>query len=94
MTETQLISKIAAALRSQGAWVTKIHGGNMQQAGLPDLIVVHTTGTWFVEVKLPGGMPTRLQRHILERIKTAGGNVAVVRSVEDAEVLIGERNRR
>ncbi len=82
--ESSLTQRIAAALRQRGAWVTKLHGGNMQQAGLPDLLVVVAGVVWFLEVKLPGGVVSRIQRHTIERLKASGGNVAVVRSVDEA----------
>ena len=93
MTETQLTRHITDALRARGCWVRKLYGGSMQGAGLPDLIVVHASGTWFMEVKLPGGQPTRLQQHVMERIKSAGGKACVVRSVEDAVERIDARRQ-
>lgn len=91
MTETHLVRQIAGALKARGAWVVKLHGGPMQQAGLPDLLVVHPSGTWLMEVKLPGGNPTRLQRHVMDKIAAAGGRVVVVRSVEEALKNLEER---
>lgn len=89
LTEKKVTAKIIAYLKTvPGLWWFKVHGGPMQQAGIPDLCVVHAGRAIFLEVKHPGGKPTPLQIAMMERIEAAGGVAAVVQSTEDVvEVL-------
>lgn len=86
--ETVIVRKIRAALlqRWPGAWITKIHGGPMQQAGIPDLLCCIEGRFVALEVKVPGEYhPTsRLQLHHLGRIDAAGGVAYVVKSPGEA----------
>ena len=70
----------------------KIHGSPYQLAGVPDLLVLCGGLAYFLEVKLPGERPTKIQRHRMAEIELVGGAVcAVVRSVDEAaEVVFGE----
>ena len=89
MSETTLTRAIAAALRKEGAWVVKTHGGPLS-AGVPDLLVCYKGRFVAVEVKMPGGRLTRLQASTLGRISVAGGWAIVATSVEDAMSTLGE----
>lgn len=66
-------------------WWTKLHGGPMQRAGLPDLLIVYEGRTIFCEVKRPGESPTPLQMDTLGKIDRAGAATCVVTSVEGVE---------
>lgn len=90
MNEKAIVEKIVKALRAKGCWVTKLHGGPMQQAGLPDLLVVWQGRAIFLEVKKPGGEATKLQLHTIEKLREVGAVAAVVFSVDEAmKVLDG-----
>lgn len=86
--ETRLVREIRKALLKQwpGSWIVKIHGGPMQQAGIPDLLCCVEGRFVALEVKLPtGNHPvSRLQAAQLERIDRAGGIAYVVRSPAEA----------
>lgn len=86
--EGKLAQKILVALRLKGGWWTKIHGGEYQEVGLPDIVGCYKGRFVGVEVKMPGGKPTARQRFILEQITMAGGIAAVVTSVEEALDLL------
>jgi len=59
------------------------------KAGVPDLCVIHDGQAYFLEVKKPKtlnsgkGQLSKAQKVMIERIKEAGGEVAVVHSVAD-----------
>ena len=58
-------------------------------AGLPDLLVIKQGQAAWMEVKVPGKDPTRLQQHrIREIIEDAGCPATVVRSVGDAKEFL------
>lgn len=88
MTEKSLTNSIKAALKREGWWVLKIHGGGMQIPGLPDLLCCKDGIAVWLEVKVPGGKPTKLQVARMEEIRKQGGcTVAVVTSVAEALLI-------
>ena len=87
-SEKAIQADIVKHLRASGAWVFKVHGGPMQQAGVPDLVGCLPNGQMFgLEVKCPGRKLTPIQAHIIEQIKAAGGVAGRVECVEDVEAL-------
>ena len=61
-----------------------IHGGPMQEGGVPDLVICwrgHFAG-W--ELKVPGKKPTDIQEYHLDQIGMAGGSAFVITSLADA----------
>lgn len=82
--ESTIVAKIVSTLRGKGCFVTKLHGGPNQQAGLPDLLVVRDGRAFFLEVKRPGQSPTKLQEHTLAKLRDVGAVAVCVRSVEEA----------
>lgn len=74
-----------AALRElRGIWLVKTHGGQMQSAGLPDILGCYQGRFFGLEVKRPGAKTTLLQELVLQRIAKAGGVAHVVHSAEEA----------
>lgn len=82
--EANTVAAIRRALLDRGAFVVKLHGGAMQRAGLPDLVVIYRGRTYWFEVKQPGGRPTPLQAATIDAIRAAGGAAYVVTSVAEA----------
>lgn len=72
---------IVDALRGIGAQVFRLHTA---RPGVPDLVVVWRGRTVFMEVKAPGGRLSPAQCETCAAIEAAGGQVAVVRSVDEA----------
>lgn len=99
--EKKITEAIVRSLRKRKAageaiWWLKLHGGPMQRAGVPDLLVVVDGRAVFLEVKQPGKKATRLQLHTLTDLRLAGATAEVVYSTEGAnEVfeLTGESRR-
>jgi hypothetical protein len=71
--------------RGEPIWWLKIHGGPMQRAGVPDLMVIYHGRVLFFELKTPGNPPTPLQSETIHRILHAGGFATVVTSVEEVK---------
>ena len=82
-------------LRQQGERIKakKLHGSQYQTAGDPDILIVCDGLAIFLEVKKPGGKPTRLQLQRIEEWKAAGAVAGVVRSLDDAKQLIAASGR-
>jgi len=97
--ETGLVKAIVRAVKKQypTAWIVKIHGGPMQMAGIPDLLIcVHglLVGAEAKHQK-PGeseeharGRATPVQRNMIHLINRAGGMAGVVLTPEETLELI------
>lgn len=87
--ESGLVKKIAQALRSRGAWATKIHGGIYQQ-GIPDILGCYRGYFLAFEVKLPkrATRVSDLQRGTINKIKAAKGVAMVITSKEEALAVL------
>jgi len=88
MTEAQLTHRVIEYLRKlkrdgEPVWWLKIHGGPLQHAGVPDLLIVYHGVVLFVELKAPGKKPTRLQLETMRRISVAGGWTKVIDTEEN-----------
>ena len=79
-------------LKSEGAWVMKVHGSPYQRPGVPDLLVCYRGRFLGLEVKQPGKHLSKLQAHEIDAIHEAGGMAERVESVEDVETIIGGIN--
>lgn len=92
--ERTIVAGIVRMAERNGWYVTKLHGGPMQKAGLPDLLMLKDGRAVFLEVKQPGlgkkSDPTLLQQRRMDEIRARGGcDCFVVRSVDDAEYVLG-----
>lgn len=91
MKETAITEKIKKYLRGQGFWVTKLHGSNIQQAGLPDLLAIKNGHAHFFEVKNENGVASPLQLHTLNQLQQHGATAVVVRSVEEVAAVLAHQ---
>jgi len=69
----------------------KAHGGRYQKSGLPDVMFTceAVNGRLIgVELKAPGGKPTRLQAKRIREIIDAGGIATYVDSIEDFDAFL------
>lgn len=92
MLETPLRRKITKALQEKypGVWY-KIHGGPMQEKGIPDILGCYKGRFVGFEVKRPGKdfrEPTLYQKLQLKNIKKAGGISGVITCFADAVRLL------
>jgi hypothetical protein len=91
--ETVLVARIRRALveryGADGKWV-KIHGSEMQEQGLPDILGCLRGRAVALEVKMPGEGPTPLQAFRLAEYARAGAVASVVYSADQAIALLDE----
>ena len=88
MLEKRIEGKLKAALQARGALVYKFVSPG--QAGVPDRLIVLPGGRCvFVELKQLKGRMNELQKWQIERLRTQGAEVYVVKGPEDAEALPG-----
>lgn len=89
-SEKAIVNTIIRWLNQQpNCYVIKTHG-SMYSAGQPDLLGCYQGRTLALEVKRPGGKPTKLQMTMLKKWEAAGAIADVVHSVEEVkEILIG-----
>ena len=90
MREKSIVTAIQRWLKASGWLAVKLHGGPLQCAGLPDLLVLVDGQAVWLEVKRPGQKPTRLQSHMTAKLRAAGCQVATVTSLTEAQRFIEE----
>lgn len=97
--ETGLVGQIVRAVKKRypNAWVFKVHGGPMQMAGVPDLLMIVEGIAIGAEVKFkrPGESEAHARSRAtpgqlvqIQKIKAAGGTASVVISVDETLELI------
>lgn len=97
--ESGLVKVIVTAIKKQypDAWVMKVHGGPMQVAGIPDLLIIVDGLLIGAEVKHQKpreseeharGRTTAIQRAQIEKIRKAGGTADTVLSAQETLALI------
>jgi len=87
-----LTKEIVIALKKNGCFAVKIHGGPYQVAGLPDIVGCYQGRFFGLEVKLPGKEHklTAKQNLTLRRIKEAGGiSGMVIDPIQAVDTVIG-----
>lgn len=99
--ESGLVVQIVKAVKTAYpfAWVMKVHGGPMQVAGIPDLLIVVNGRLIGAEVKHrkngesvehARGRATAIQRNQIKKLREAGAVADVVLSPEETLDLIGQ----
>lgn len=84
--ESTIVNSILRWLNKQpGVKAEKTHGGRYGKAGKPDITGCVRGQRFELEVKRPGGKPTKLQLKTLKEWEEAGSIAAVVYSLEDAK---------
>ena len=68
-------------------YARKIHGGRYA-SGFPDIICVREGIAIWIEVKRPGGKPTKLQLVELENWRSAGALAIVAYSLDDVKKIM------
>lgn len=83
MSEQQIQSKILKYLTDQGYYAVKVISAN--KAGTPDILACVHGHFIAIEVKSEKGRISPLQSYHLLKIRDAGGEAWVVRSLEELE---------
>lgn len=89
-SEAKVTRRIIAYLKrlqsdDRTLWWIKIHGGAMQKAGAPDLLILYRGHLLGVEIKRPGGSATLLQRHTMDEMEKAGAVCFVATCIADVQ---------
>ncbi len=95
MLERDTVNEIKKYLASLGSDVFfwKEHGGPYGTSGVPDIICCYKGHFLGLEVKLPTGRLTELQKRAIRKINGAGGIACRVESVEDVRRVIEQVDR-
>jgi len=90
LLERDVVASIKKYLASLGSDVFfwKEHGGPYGTSGVPDIICCYKGRFLGLEVKLPSGKLTELQKRAIEKINRAGGIACRVESVDDVKAVI------
>lgn len=92
--EKSIVKKIMKQLESDGYFCVKIHGGAFQLAGLPDILALKDGLAAWIEVKRPGGKPTKLQTAMLQKMQRFGCCAGVATNIEEAmEIVNGHQSK-
>lgn len=86
--EARVSRNIMAALRQRGAFVFKIHGSKYMMAGLPDIVGVYRGHFIGVETKMPDNTTSRIQDHVISKLREAGATIVVAHSVAEALTVL------
>ena len=87
MRESIIQQKITQKARQQGILCVKVDSSSSR--GWPDLTCVLPNGTvLFIELKTPTGKLSRLQEHMIEKLKRNQANAHIIRSVEAFDHLV------
>lgn len=89
-TETVITTKTVKALTKEFpyAFIRKIHGGDYQRAGLPDIYISLCGRTVWIEMKRPGADTTALQKKTMIALANTGAFCGTAESPERAIQLI------
>lgn len=89
--EASFVKRLLTHLReTHGAFAFKTHGGMFSVAGIPDVIACYHGRFFAFEAKRQkGGVTTKLQRYIIEKIRDAGGVAEVVTTLEEVDLCLG-----
>ena len=92
MLERDVVAAIKKYLASLGSDVFfwKEHGGPYGTSGVPDIICCYKGRFLGLEVKLPTGTLTELQKREIDRINRAGGIASRVECVSDVQKIIAK----
>lgn len=86
--ESKLSTRIMKAWRKQGAFCYKVHGGEFQMAGIPDISGVYGGLSVWCETKMPGNKTSLIQDVRINQLRAAGAHVVIAYSVTDATEMI------
>lgn len=75
--ETRLQQHVQKLIHNRGGWCFKVHGSELQPAGIPDIVGCYKGLFIAVETKMPGNYPSAIQEYRMARMKLAGARVLV-----------------
>jgi len=88
MSESGIQTKVLKWLRDQGAYAVNIHGHEMQERGIPDILCCWKGLFIGIELKEPGGEPEPIQEYHLEQIAKANGSAFCAHNLEEVQYAL------
>lgn len=76
MTEAYIQKKISEKVKKLGGMAIKLPA--IYMAGLPDLMILYQGCVFFVEVKKPGGVVSKIQKAMHKRFEACGHHVHIM----------------
>ena len=86
--ESGLVKQILRWLKKEGIFHYKIHGGQFQKVGLPDIVIHHKGVTIYIEVKNKKGVVSKIQEKVMGELRAAGVYVGVARNLYQAQDIV------
>ncbi len=86
--ETKFGEKVDKYLRAKGGVWLNTHGHGMQESGWADRIGSYKGRFVAIELKVPGGKPTRLQLEFIKAVRKDGGFAEICESLDEVKNLI------
>ena len=91
MRESRLKTQVIKMLHAEYPDIWTYKSADRWTSGIPDIIGCLPRGLMFaVELKVRPNKATRLQEHVINRIRRAGGIAGVAYSVDDVRKIITE----
>lgn len=87
-SEKAIVAKGMAEARRLGFFVLKVHGGQYQMAGIPDVLAIKNGMAFWIEFKRPGEGPTKLQIHRMKQLEEAGCRTTVAFCAADVRAFL------
>ena len=81
-------------MKKNGIYGYKVHGGNYQNAGIPDLDIIFHGISVRVELKLFGNPLTRIQYETMKEMQENGAIVGVAHTLEEFKLIIEKAHNR
>ena len=88
--ESVIQKQILTWLREQGCYALNIHGGPMQEAGIPDILFCCGGNFGGIEVKQPGQKASQIQLYHLNQIGAAGGFSVIAYSLKGVQQAMSD----
>lgn len=86
--ESKVSTRIMKKWRERGAFCYKVHGGEFQAAGVPDISGTYQGISVWCETKMPGNTTSLKQDIRINQIRAAAGHVVVAYSVAEAVQML------
>lgn len=86
--ESKVSTAIMKKWRAMGVFCYKVHGGEFQMSGIPDISGVVSGQSVWCETKMPGNKTSLIQDVRINQLRQAGAHVVVAYSVADAVQMI------
>lgn len=86
--ESKVSTSIMKKWRAMGVFCYKVHGGEFQMTGIPDISGVYQGLSVWCETKMPGNKTSLVQDVRINQLRAASAHVVVAYSVSEAVQMI------